>query len=92
MVSLIISSLAGGVSTLIFQRFFMSKKEEKDYALELLKVVNSDREMLNNKIDKMQVQMEKLQKEYNELLQEYNHLQQKYNQLKHDFNRMKTLK
>ena len=87
---LTIAAFSGGTLTFAFSKFFMTKKEEKDYALELLKVINNDREIMQEKMNVMQTSMNKLQSEYNELLKEHNGLQVKYNQLKTEFNKLKN--
>jgi predicted nuclease with TOPRIM domain len=86
---IIAAALSGGVLTLIFSRFFMTKKEEKDYVLQLVATLSEQVERQQKQYDTMQKDFVQLQQNYNHLQQEYNQLQAKYNQLKQEFNNLK---
>lgn len=102
-IELIIAAISGGGLIKIHDKYFLTKKEERDSIINqetfLLKMVTEFRETIkdnNSRIDKLQEEIDRLEKElreykgkYLKLKEEYNLLNGKYNNLKNDFDILK---
>lgn len=71
----IITFLGGGAASTILNRLFLSKKDQNDYALNLIT-------SLQKEVDRLGKDMEKLREDYNLLQEEYDVLKEKYAKLK----------
>jgi phage shock protein A len=73
--SQILSFLSGGFVSAIVNRFFLTKKEQNDYALQLITALQTEVTRLSN-------EMATLRKDYQQLEYEYEQIKEKYNELK----------
>jgi hypothetical protein len=74
----ILSFLGGGFISTILNRFFLSKKDQNDYALQLIT-------SLQKEVERQGKEMIKLREDYNTLQEEYDVLKEKYSRLtQHD--------
>jgi len=83
------AALAGGFLTTFFGKFFMSKKEQKDYELQLIATLGSQVERLQKKLDEVQSEQSFYKENYESLLQNHNELKSKYEALKREITELK---
>ena len=83
------SAFAGGFLSTLFGKFFMSKKEKKDYELTLIATLGSQVERLAKKYDEVEKELIEYKQKYDSLLLNHNELKGKHEALKKEITELK---
>jgi chromosome segregation ATPase len=88
-ITIIGSALAGGIFQQIYSHFFISRKEKKEYDLQIIELINKDREIMHGELERLREQFNISQSQYEELQREHRELQREHNELRHKHDALK---